>query len=440
MNTAAQQDIDSGKGEVVTPGEPVDHVDAVDGQSAGHTIEPEAEPQPGDTVAEKPAGVSRDEIYNRASELRDAETNEALAGMTATERAHYERMIAEASGVTEEEQDPFDGEGNVREGWVDPNQPIEEQPAPAQTIAEEQPQTVDSNDEMVTITVYGMQQDVPRAEVDAVGGTAAYQKIVAADEKMKRASTYEASVRALDQEVSERLKALQEQEQGQLQATSTTADPELPPTGVQGETIDVQTAAEKLVGAMYTGDREAAVKEASEVLASLQQDAKRVAQAQVQQPGAQGPSPEEQQIAIERAAAAERERSDANHVFVTEFSDLQSQVLRDATYSMVQKVAAEPIMYGRPLAEVTREAGMRVRSDVFGTQAPNPTPSPTPNVHPPANTAPDLATRMALKKRTVVQPLIPASGRHADTPETEQKVESNSEYIARMRRESRGQY
>jgi hypothetical protein len=105
-------------------------------------------------------------------------------------------------------------------------------------------------------------------------------------------------------------------------------------------------------------------------------------------------------------------------------------------------VAAEPIMYGRPLAEITREAGMRVRTDVFGDKA-APSPVTTSPVLPviPAPPAPgtDLAGRMALKSRTVVQPLIPASGRFKDTPADEQKTESNSGYINRMRVESRGQ-
>ena len=442
MNAPAKQDIDSGTGEVITPGEPVDHVDTLDGQSAGHSIEPEGdEPKPGDVVAEKPHEISRDDIYNKARSTRDIQDAVDAEEMTPQQRAHVARMNAEAAGVDpDNDTDPFDGEGNLKEGWVDtgaapalvtaPSKPITQ----GQETAENVPPALDPNDETVTITVYGMRQEVPRAEVEAAGGVANYQKIVAADEKMKRASTYEASVRKLDSEVSQRLTALQTL-QATPQATTQTADPELPATGVQGETIDVHDAAERLVGAMYTGDRDAAIEEAAAVLTSFRNDVTRVAQTRVvAQPGTQVPSQAEQQAAIQRAAGAELERNDANHVFVTEFSDLQSSVLREATYNMVQKVAAEPIMYGRPLAEITREAGTRVRTDVYGNQAPPPPPSdvvPAPNQ--------DLATRMALKSRTVVQPLIPAAGRHVDTPASEQKIESNSEYINRMRAESRGQ-
>jgi hypothetical protein len=434
MNASAQ-DIDSGTGEVVTPGEPVDHVDMLDGQSAGHGIEPPADP--GDTVSVKPGELSRDEIYNKAKDTRDIQDQVDAEERTAEQQAHVERMQAEAAGVDpDNDTDPFDGEGNLKQGWVDTGaapERVDRPPEPIQQAAEIPPEPVDSKDETVTITVYGMQQDVPKAEVDAVGGIANYQKIVAADEKMKRASTYEASVRKLDQEVSERLTALQTL-QANPPATAQTGNPDLPPTGDQGETIDVHDAAEKLVGAMYTGDREAAIEEAATVLASFKSDVTRAAQTQVvSQPGMQGASRAEQQAEQQRAAAAEQERADANHVFVTEFKDLGSPVLRDATYNMVQKVAAEPIMYGRPLAEITREAGMRVRADVFGDQPP-----PAPKPEPPAP-AQDLAGRMALKSRTVVQPLIPAAGRHADTPANERKQESNSEYISRMRRESRGQ-
>ena len=443
MNQPAQQDIDSGSGKVITPGEPVEHVDMVDGQSAGHTIEPAGHEgeihEPGHTVSEKPDQVSRGDIYKKASELRDAETEDALAGMEPAERAHYHRMIAEAGGVTEEGQDPFDGDGELREGWVDPAEP-EQAPAKAsKPVAETATDPLDAGDETVTITVYGMQQVVPKAEVDAAGGLANYQKNVAADERMRRLSTYEASLRTLDQELQQRATAM-----SQPQATSADAGNDLPPTGDQGESVDVRAAAEKLVGAMYTGDREAAITEAAEVLASIRKDAARAVQPSAAQPGEPTQSLAEQQAAQQRAALQAHERDEANHVFVAEFSDLQTPVLRDATYQMVQRVAAEPIMYGRPLAEVTREAGTRVRNDVFKDR-----PAPAPATKPVADPAPavpavgvastDLASRMALKSRTVVQPLIPAAGRFTEPAEAGQRTESNSEYISRMKRESRGQ-
>jgi hypothetical protein len=190
---------------------------------------------------------------------------------------------------------------------------------------------------------------------------------------------------------------------------------------------------------MYTGDREAAITEAAEVLGSFQDGLKRTVQASVAaQPEVSVQTQADLDAATSRTAAANAERAEANRVFVDEFEDLTSGVLRDATYAMVQKVAAEPVMYGRPLAEVTREAGLRVRQDVFGTTAApvaDPAPAPAPGT-PPV----DLATRMDLKRRTVVQPLLPTSGRFTDTPAGEQKTETNSEYIARMRVENRGQH
>ena len=67
-----KQDIDSGTGEVVTPGQPVDHVDNLDGKSAGHSIEPEDEVhEPGSVVSERPAEASREEIYNKSRTTRD---------------------------------------------------------------------------------------------------------------------------------------------------------------------------------------------------------------------------------------------------------------------------------------------------------------------------------------------------------------------------------
>ena len=437
MNQPAKQDIDSGTGQVITPGEPVDHVDQLDGQSAGHTIEPEAEAEvhePGQQVSEKPDQVSRDDIYSKHSELRDAETNDALSGMTATERAHYERMQAEAQGLSEDTPDPFDGDGEVRTDWVDPHAPAPQPSAqPAQPAADV---GLDPNAETVTIVVYGMKQEVPRAEVEQAGGVANYQKNVAADERMRRLSTYEASLRSFDTQLQERAAAGQSP-----QATDPAAESQPPATGAEDESVDVQAMAEKLVGAMYTGDREAAITEAAEVLSSVNSAAQRTAQAQMatMQP-ASAQTPDADPAALAREQAATTERAEANHVFVEEFSDLSSGVLRNATYQMVQQVAAEPIMYGRPLAEITREAGLRVRKDVFGDQAVTPRPDvipPTPN---PGSPPTDLAGRMALKKRTVVQPLLPTGGRFVDKADTEQTTETNSGYIARMRVESRGQH
>jgi len=454
MNQPAKQDIDSGTGEIVTPGEPVDHVDIVDGQSAGHTIEPSEEiHEPGHRVSTKPGELSRDDIYSKARTTRDIQDAVDAAEATPEQAAAIARAKLEARGADPEaDTDPYDGDGNLKQGWIDPNQPadpaaqpsVSPDPAPVpagEPITAAPEPALDYGDETVTITVYGMKQDVPRAEIEAAGGIANYQKNLAADERMKRASTYEASLRSFDQELQERSAAMQAPP-----ATDTTADPELPPTGVQGESVDVQAAAEGLVAAMYTGDREAAITQAAEVLTSFKDDVARTVQTVVGQPGEPQVSAAEQQVAQDRAAQEARERTEANQVFVEEFSDLQSGVLRNATYTMVQQVAAEPIMYGRPLAEITREAGLRVRKDVFGTDILPPTPAtpqsqPAPTVNMPATggETTDLADRMALKSRTVVQPLLPAAQRFTEPANTSGQTESNSEYINRMRRESRGQ-
>jgi len=436
---APQQDIDSGTGEIITEGEPVDHVDNLDGQSAGHTIEPEGEVhEPGNVVSERPAEASRNEIYDKARTTRDIQDAADAEEQSPEQKAAIARATLEAAGqAPDADDDPYDGEGNLKEGWVDtgaaPAQVVEPSAAPA-PAAQIQPATLDADAETVTIVVYGMKQEVPRAEVDAAGGVVNYQKNLAADERMQRLSTYEASLRGYDQQLQERAANLQSP-----QADAPAAGSELPPTGAQDESVDVQAQAEKLVGAMYTGDREAAITEAAEVLSSINSAAQRTAQASAAaQPEASAQTQADLNAANARDAAAQAERVEANRVFVDEFSDLKSGVLRNATYAMVQTVAAEPVMYGRPLAEITREAGLRVRQDVFGTAAapavdPAPTPAPgTPPV--------DLAGRMELKRRTVVQPLLPTSGRFTDTPADEQKTESNSEYINRMRRESRGQY
>jgi hypothetical protein len=253
---------------------------------------------------------------------------------------------------------------------------------------------------------------------------------------MERVATYEASLRNWEDQLSERAAKAERGEQTPAQGgTGITGSS---PTDAQGDTIDVEAQAEELAGAIYSGDRDEAKTKLAAVLASIKSDAIKAAQASVKQTEASGRS----QADLDAEAKA---RSDANAVFLNEFPELNTPVLKGAALDMVKKVAKDPVMIGRPLSEITREACTRVRDDVFqgkpppAPKAPAATGSPTPLI--PATQAPpatDLATRHNLKRRTVLTPINEAHGRAADTPAQEQKIPSNKEYVGILKR-GRGQ-
>ena len=444
MTGQTQQDIDSGAGEVVTDGQPVQHRDMEDGQSVGHTAEPEHQegskgnerpegspPTADDMVPDRPPPrVSRDDIYSKAKHSRDSESQEALEAMTPEQRANYDRMVLEASGEGEDpfsEQTPTYGEGpdTKPQGQKQPNQP----PQQAQTP----PQGIDQPGEMTTITVYGMREDVPTADVEAAGGLAAYQKQRAADIRLQRLSTYEATLRNWEDQLSQRAEHVAQPPAGEGAGKS-----EPSPTDVPAG-VDVNALAESLTDAVYSGDREEAQAKFRDAFASIQEDARRAAQqnlTQTQQPS-QGPSQQD----VDR----QRAMDEANAVFRNEFRDLNTQVLKSAALNMVNEVAKDPVMIGRPLSEITREACERVREDVYGSRTPPPgyevqaqaegTAPAAPLHTAPAGQPPtDLAGRHQLKRRTVVTPLSEAHGT-APVPQGDAgQFPSNSEWVATLRK------
>ena len=472
MSGEPKQDIDSAKSgddQTVTPGTPVEHTDLEDGKSVGHSAEPEhtegsqgnqetpdgtAPPGAEDVPSPvPPPKVSRDDIYKNAQEQREAEITGALDEMTDDERRHYDRMVAEAGGG----EDPFAQEEQTAPPEVPPADPNAVRPTttdqpdpnavqPTQTVdpqgQEIVTERVDENNETTTIIVYGMREDVPTAEVDAAGGVNAYQKQRAADIRMERLATYEASLRNYEEQLSERAAAL---EQGaQAPAGEGTGATESSPTDAQGDTADVDVLAAAIADSIYSGDPDEAKKAIAGALSSIKEDATRSAQAQASAATPSGPSQQE----LDSEA---RSRDEANAVFRDEFQDLNNPTLKAAALNMVHQVARDPVMAGRPLSEITREACLRVREDVYGSRdrqgpAPgNPTPPATPasvdpllNGQQPAPT--DLAGRHELKRRTVVTPINEATGR-APAPEgdNEQTYPTNSQYVAQMKR-GRGQH
>lgn len=434
MNNPAQ-DTDSGAGQVVTPGQPVQHVDMEDGQSVGQFAEPPAEgtpPTADDVVpATPPPKQSLDEIYGNAQTGRAAEIETELEGMTDAERMHYDRMVAEAGGGDDPFADPPAAPEAGAQPPIDPNQP-----ALAPEIA---PQGIDTNAELTTITVYGMQEQVPTADVVASGGLEAFQKTRAADVRLQRLTTYEASLRGWEDQLSERAAVIERTPQPP--AADGTGITEPSPTDAQGSNAGIDALSEVMTEAIYSGDRDEAKTKIAQVLTTISADATRAAQESVAQSMPTGPTQQEQN---DEALA----RQQANAVFSQEYGDLNTPVLKQAALNMVQEVARDPVMIGRPLAEITREACGRIREDVYGTRdapagyVPNvpAAGAPANPLIPPANPGPptDLALRHDLKRRTVVTPLNEAHGRSPAPPNEQQQFPNNSAFVSQLRK-GRGQ-
>ncbi len=442
MSGESSQDIDSSTGKVITSGVPVAHTDVVDGVSVGHHAEPEhvdgstgneAPPPAADPPPEKPPKLALGDIYAKAKTGRDSQISEDMENMTAEGRAdHVARLEAEAGGGP----DPFAEPPTTEPPPAVP--PVAAAPKAAPIIPENIPaQGIDPAPEMTTINVYGMREEVPTADIVAAGGISTYQKERAADIKLQRLTTFEASLRGLDSQLSERAANLEREAQTPAQAG--TGVTESSPTDAQGDTADIDALSTQLTNAIYSGDREAAQSQIKSVLASVRTDAVRAAQAVVPQPAAaSGPT-------AEQIAADTRARNEANAVFLNEFSDLDTPVLKKAALDMVQAVSADPIMRDRPLSEITREACSRVREDVFKGVAPPPVIPAVPGTQNPLITAPvqaagpnDLGTRLDLKRRTVVTPSTEAHGRVVEPTATDQRPPTNAEVVANMRK-ARGQ-
>lgn len=425
--TGQSQDIDSRTGETINHGEPVQH-DVVDGQSTGHSVEPETAetnaPAGGKPAAPAPdplppQRVTRDEIYAKAKRQQEQEIAQNLDAMSPEDRMQYDRMVAEAGGGP----DPYAAEETPPDTPEQAAQ-AQQQEAQAQPAQQQTPQSADpalaSNEETVSIIVYGMREEVPRSDVEAAGGIEAYQKNRAADEKLRRLTTYEASLRDLDRQLQDQADRIRRSPPARDPAGGTDPSPTDDPNSA-----DEKELAAEIVKGFYSGDEEEAIEKLSSAFSRLKSGVtgatrptlpeQPAAQQQYypQQPAQRGPS--------------QTDMNEANAVFANEFGDLQTPVLRSAVLAMVGEVQREPLMRDRPLAEVTREAAMRVRADVKGVRPEQP------QTYRESTVPTDLGERMQLKSRTVVAPLHQASQRAPTGEADEPQYPSNSEYVQQMR-------
>lgn len=275
--------------------------------------------------------------------------------------------------------------------------PLEEPAPPATPVA--------TGDEFVTIKVYGEERHVPKSDVDAAGGIAAYQKAVAAAEKAQVNDT-KARLQAEEQ----RLLRVAENLRNGLDERGQPLSPKPPPQGVPAISKE---ALEATVKGLYSGDTD----EATAALATL-----------VSQISGRGQSTEvnpeivravEAQV-LERIEGREAERTEAqdvaeaNRIFRENFKDIANDpALMVWAKGMAEVISADPQFQNSSRAEIAQEVGNRIRGK-FG--------KPTS----------ELESRRQLKST-----LTPSSSGSGRVPQVEpQRFPTNADYIQQLRRNS----
>lgn len=417
--------------------EMVDHVDVADGASIGHgaaepeSPQPAAEPAPEPAPTEEqpaPAAAEDDDpraaIYDRHREQRAAEEAE-VAALPPEQQAQVDRMRLEAGVQPEPAAEPAPAP-----------QPTAAQPAqpPAQPAQPAAPEGVATTDELVTIRVYGQEQQVPHQEV-VQAGIETLQKERAADARLERVATYEREVRQYHGDCDAYREELR---RGNASAVSPgeTAPPAPPDPGAPEPALS-DDVLQEVATDIYSGEPERTVEGLKKFAAGVVQG----------RGNATPPSVDEiAEAVVPRALDAivardvEQERVNANEVFRDEYADIHGNpdLMAVAQYRM-GVLHEDPANEGRSMLDLAREVGAAVRQQYLpsqpspatqpGGQQPGPDPAPQPAV------TDELAQRRLIKRETVV----PTSEAHVAQPKpAEPSYPSNSDYVKRMR-EERGQ-
>ncbi len=265
---------------------------------------------------EPPPKVSRDEIVAKARDKRMRDLRSNFDDLDEEGRRRTLAMEAEVRG----EEHEYD---ITPEGDPDPAPAPEEKtdPRPAAKKADE---TVDTEDDLVTIKIDGEERQVPRTEVEEAGRRA-LQKEIKADETLKEAKEYEKSVRRLETAVRKRIEThlqARAQEGADVDGNAT------PPTeGAVAEAV--QQHAERVSEAIYSGDQEQVQAALTELVTGVVQgrpqestppqvSAEEFAQQVMADVQAEVEQEEAEQVAEERRSVAHR----VNTTFKDEFPEL----------------------------------------------------------------------------------------------------------------------
>lgn len=345
---------------------------------------------------------------------KEAEANADVAQM----REAIDRAAANGTGNELDRNDDFDTNAErvseeqrraAREARVNAT------PAgAAESTATAHVEGVDDGNTMVKVNVLGREFEVPKRDVDADGGLAAYQKNRAADERLRLASKREQELAAERKKIEDERKQLQEQQRATAGAQSTGA----PSSTQQGDggTGDVAEEAQKITDSLYSGDRVATKTAIQKILArpgAAKVDAAEIARQAValvkaelsQQQPAPVQKPEEANAPVD-----DPETADLNAYMADKHADiLKDPVLLAAAQAKFNELRKLPENANRRLRDIGRDAATFTKEKV--------------DPHPRAE---------VIAKKQTLPPVT--SGTQAHTTPAAPASPSNSSHIERMRK------
>jgi len=322
---------------------------------------------------------------------------------------------------------------------------VEPADAPGLVAKPSSAKTVDTNEEMRTLIVYGQEIDVSQKDIDDAGGVAELQKRISASVKLEKAATYEKSLRTYEGTLDQRLAEIQSREtalnRGNYTPPGPDQDQNRPPSKGALSDAELDSVADELVSGMFSGSEEEAKKQVASALSKVTgRD--------------NNPYPDRDELVGAVADELQRRgqmdnagtglpRSDvvtANEMFVRTYPELQSNTDYSA-FRMVQAeielVASSPIMRESSQVEIVREASERVRTRLSGG---TPEDLRFSDDDLSGGEAPDVLERIGDRLRLKSRSIVPRSlgSQRRVTSETTPKRNTGSDYVAAARK-ARGQ-
>lgn len=385
--------------------------------NAGGSTPTDAESAESAKPAELPRFVdnARDAIAKRYTESQRSADPSLLAA-----RAGTEAMIDEGGdGASARTESSVDGSSVSANG--SPHTTPQQREQAGGGDAEESAASSPPNGDTVTVKVYGTELEVPRATVEAAGGVAAYQKQLAVDVQLRRAS-----------EITKRLAALESGQNAQASAApaTVTAAASPPVKGERAAASGKEAAPREVLEALLESDPERFSVALKEVVEGTVQERLRAEAGQTRQ-AAHAAAPAS--IPLSRTS---EEIASANRVFDEEFSHLKGRPeVFQAAQDLMRARMSSPAYAEVPLDMLARDVGARVMKL---TGAASGASEAEVAAQPAASNVQDrLALRRTVKARLPASTVSAAAAAAAQAQQsTKSYSQKNSEYIRSLRMRS----
>jgi hypothetical protein len=396
---------------------------------------------------------ARKTIMALADSSREAEVG--IDTDTHPSAAAIAQAIAEASGgeLSEEDaravtpesllamQEEIEGDAGIRET----GEPIVEEVAAAVVAPTTgTPAVTPPGEEDVALTVFGQTVYLPKSEVDARGGIAATQQMLAADHRFRQATQLAEDAKRLHTAAATKLSEAQALENSLLAQSSAAGTPAArqpgQPTKPAPADDSIRAAAvKKLVGEMWKGDPRATEAALNDVFAMIQTR------------GGNAPTAEQiaalvqtkveatllRQRADDRTAqvnnARQRETDEVNHLMATKYAVIdKDSTLRAMARGLFRDARADARNKGRSLVSIADDVGARML-EVVGLPS---------GEGSPASAAAPAAVRQEMRTRTTLKRRLPQPSTASErSPVTDQEPNypTKASDVVRMLRAARGQ-